>query len=1133
MSKVGSAHSTYDLDISGFRRSAEDVKRILRDLREQARAAVDEPIRLPPLGVPRAPRVPSVPRQQDDSAIIARRAAAEARLAQTSGDAARAEQILAAAINRVGDASDQGIRLQTQLQSMRNRQAQAAQRAAQQEEQTARRLLLQQEREAEQRRQQQEEEQARAASQTLRGRVGGVGNEFAAGFKDGLIGIVGPLAAATAALNVLSATANRVREGFNLRATLDEQRRGLGTLLGDVERGNQVFDTAIAFGKRYGFTQAEMGQSAAEAADLIKTSTVATEKQLEVLGRLASRNSQEGFSGAVYATKELQSGDVESLVERFNISRKAAAELKAEIASGKDAFVVLDQYLTQIGVTADVLANRTLGAAGATRTYAQAQEALTLKLGEFAEGPGVKALDILTRLTAGLTDMLSVGQGGQQGGVDAVTQALQGGQGYDAYLQGVIALKQQLATHFANDPIRASLEQQRLEAQQLTPIQYQLAQGWIAQGVAAGQAVAQAQALAPTLDQLAIYGDMAARGGTEMQAAYQALLPEMAALASTSEDMRGTVVELANDFINGGIGSEELRARIANLSAQSQQAAIDASDHADRELYRANALAISSGESANAANASFVLTGAMLEEASAKAEAELKAQNLAEANAFIAGIAGQVTGGLISNADAAAILRARYGEAASEAQRLLNLQIQLGQAKINAQAYQDQRAGERSGGRYRTAAQQTAASDQARKDYAAQVAYQQSLENSAQTAARYRKELSGMRKGSAEYYETLTKLNQAEKAAAAEATRGGGRKARGAGGSSARSGAKSPEVKAREQEVKQLQQLDDQLLKNEQKRQDQQRKEAERHAKALLKIDLDYYQKSLDAQKKNELDKRKSRSAFYRSLMDANLSAEDSQRISAQYEADFAEAQRLAQEGKQQQSQEYLAYAQERQQAEIDSAREIADAKKAISEAESDAERQQAEARLRQLEELRKLDADYWNERRKQIVEGGDDLQNERETQIAAESERYAEAQADIAASSEQAADRKIADTNRSIDRITAETTAIRDQARALDQLGTKRGDLPTTTAAPPTQAAPPPVAPPPASPPPAVATPPPGAQIVNDPVAHAALEAIRAATQAGVDQLVSMAAQLAATATNTANTTAAVRQLRGGEALR
>lgn len=249
-------------------------------------------------------------------------------------------------------------------------------------------------------------------------RASGLAGQFATGVKDGISGMIGPIALAGTALHGLEAIAGGVKEGLNLAATLDEQHRSIGILLGDVQKGNSVFQQAAAFGQKYGFTQKEMGDAASAAAPLIRSSTTAVEKQLEVLGRLASLNPNEGFSGATFSTKELASGDITSIVERFNIARNAANKMKQEIASGKDVFQVLDAQLNSMGVGIDVLSNRMDGTAGAVRGANIAMESLKVTAGQ-AIAPTVELA------ANGLERIIRAASGSQQA-VDEMRASLTG-----------------------------------------------------------------------------------------------------------------------------------------------------------------------------------------------------------------------------------------------------------------------------------------------------------------------------------------------------------------------------------------------------------------------------------------------------------------------------------------------------------------------------------------------------------------------------------------------------------------------------------------------------------------------------------------------------------------------------------
>lgn len=294
--------------------------------------------------------------------------------------------------------------------------------------------------------------------------------------------------ALTIGMQGLRAAFDLAKEGFNIRSQLDENRRSVQTLVGDVERGNNAFQVAAEFGRKYGFTQQEMGEAAANAAPLIRNSTTAIEKQFEVLGRLAARNQREGFSGAVFSAGELASGDITSIVERFNLSRDAARRMKEEIAAGADVFAVLDRELTQLGMTQEVLENRTKGTAGAQRELAQAHEDLALALGQFVEGPGTAFLQWLAQVERGgatvvnaVRSATTIGDQAQHSGA----LALQAAQSYEEYGNKIIWVNQQLD--------QAGLYKHTIAA--LTEAQYNLAQSYIATGMSADEAQAKVQGM--------------------------------------------------------------------------------------------------------------------------------------------------------------------------------------------------------------------------------------------------------------------------------------------------------------------------------------------------------------------------------------------------------------------------------------------------------------------------------------------------------------------------------------------------------------------------------------------------------------------------------------------------------------
>jgi hypothetical protein len=226
------------------------------------------------------------------------------------------------------------------------------------------------------------------------------GTPAAGGGSMDLGGLVAGLGAATVAAGAFHGAMQGAAEGYKLLADIDQSQRALGTLMGSVNEGNKTMAEAIRFGEKYGFTQREMSAAAAQAATIFNTTTESTEKTLEVLGRLAAINPAEGLEGATVAFKELASGDITSIAERFNIARGAANRMKDEIAAGADPVKVLDKALADMGATTDVLNNRLKGPNAGLVKMELAVEKAKLAAGNFLVTIGVP--EALTNFANGL-----------------------------------------------------------------------------------------------------------------------------------------------------------------------------------------------------------------------------------------------------------------------------------------------------------------------------------------------------------------------------------------------------------------------------------------------------------------------------------------------------------------------------------------------------------------------------------------------------------------------------------------------------------------------------------------------------------------------------------------------------------
>lgn len=217
---------------------------------------------------------------------------------------------------------------------------------------------------------------------------------------DGMLGHVGKLAGGFLALQQ---TIDFAKGSWNIAAEIEANQGAINRLIGGVERGNAAWSEAANFARKYGFTQQEISGTLAAASPIIKKYNTDVEQTIGVLARLSTLNTKEGIEGATVAFKELASGDITSMVERFNLGRKEVQAMNEAIKAGADPVAVLDAYLSELGVTQDALIERTQGLNGANNSLKQGFEDLKLSFVQFLEAVG--APEALSHLGQGLQSL--------------------------------------------------------------------------------------------------------------------------------------------------------------------------------------------------------------------------------------------------------------------------------------------------------------------------------------------------------------------------------------------------------------------------------------------------------------------------------------------------------------------------------------------------------------------------------------------------------------------------------------------------------------------------------------------------------------------------------------------------------
>jgi hypothetical protein len=226
--------------------------------------------------------------------------------------------------------------------------------------------------------------------------------------------------------------------------------------------------------------------------------------------------------------------------------------------------------------------------------------------------------------------------------------------------------------------------------------------------------------------------------------------------------------------------------------------------------------------------------------------------------------------------------------------------------------------------------------------------------------------------------------------------------------------------------------LNNALLAQNDKFNDKEEDEERRHYQRLEKIYEDYQKKLEAQQRKNESSKRSSRFSFYEGNTGKGI---DTLKFADEYEKAFRKAQEIAQQGHAKLSEEYLALRQEQIEKERELAQEEADIL-----ADKDLSKQEKDAAIEYVEGKKKLLAELQAEQIKQLEEGGDALENERNQQLAEEEDAYSTHADKIQLQADRAMRAKIEASVRAKKAIDDENKSLLDQERIYNSIIAKAG---------------------------------------------------------------------------------------------
>jgi hypothetical protein len=177
----------------------------------------------------------------------------------------------------------------------------------------------------------------------------------------------------TETLALTAAGAGLVGFGVKLAGNLQENQVLLKAMTGSSKAMAEQIDRARKFSVEYGIRQSEVLGIFTKLSPILKSNNADLEESVRIIARLKVLNPQED---GMFAVREFLSGDIQSLVERFNVSRSEVRETVAEYGYTLEA---LDKLLTKMNITDELAAEmgKTFNASARLAVDAMGQIAAT------------------------------------------------------------------------------------------------------------------------------------------------------------------------------------------------------------------------------------------------------------------------------------------------------------------------------------------------------------------------------------------------------------------------------------------------------------------------------------------------------------------------------------------------------------------------------------------------------------------------------------------------------------------------------------------------------------------------------------------------------------------------------------
>lgn len=196
-----------------------------------------------------------------------------------------------------------------------------------------------------------------------RGALGGLGSAVGS-----TMNVLGGIGLAAGGIQAMAGAAGGLANalGVGLQNEMEQTRASFMAFTKDASATNTILEQVRAEAARTPFEFREMATATASLLPVAKSSQMGLMDLVKTAEVLAASNPMQGLEGASFSLREAMTGDFNSIMERFNLSRSTINKLKDE---GKSNFEIISGAMKEMGFDADLVSAKAETLSGRWSTF--------------------------------------------------------------------------------------------------------------------------------------------------------------------------------------------------------------------------------------------------------------------------------------------------------------------------------------------------------------------------------------------------------------------------------------------------------------------------------------------------------------------------------------------------------------------------------------------------------------------------------------------------------------------------------------------------------------------------------------------------------------------------------------------